>query len=160
MTRRLLAIYLNDHLAGATVGVELARRTARENAGTPLGAFLADTLVPEITQDRTTLETLMDTLEIKRSRPKLAAAWAIEKVGRLKLNGELLRYSPLSRLLELEGLASGIEAKRGLWLALESGITDRALDGRFDFAQLAERAGSQRARLEEHRRAAAEMAFA
>ena len=35
-----LAIYLNDHLAGSTAGVELARRTAHENDGSELGAFL------------------------------------------------------------------------------------------------------------------------
>ena len=37
---RRLDIYLNDHFAGATVGLELARRAARENAGTSLGDFL------------------------------------------------------------------------------------------------------------------------
>ena len=36
---------------------------------------------------------------------KNAGAWALEKVGRLKLNGELTSYSPLSRVVELEGLA-------------------------------------------------------
>ena len=34
--RDLLAIYLQDHLAGSTPGVELARRAAAQNAGTPL----------------------------------------------------------------------------------------------------------------------------
>jgi hypothetical protein len=158
MTRRLLAIYLNDHLAGATVGVELVRRAARQNTGTPLGTFLAETLAPEIAEDRATLERLMASLGIKRSRPKIAAAWAAEKVGRLKLNGELVRYSPLSRLLELEGLAAGIDAKRALWLAL-AGSADGAAGG-FDFEQLAERASSQRSRLEEHRLAAAAAALA
>jgi hypothetical protein len=155
MARRLLAIYLNDHLAGATVGVELARRTARANAGTALGMFLAESLVPEITEDRATLERLMDALGVSRSKPKVLAAWTAEKVGRLKLNGELRRYSPLSRLLELEGLAGGIELKRGLWLALADGPPT---DG-FDFARLAERAASQRSQLEEHRRAAAAVAL-
>jgi hypothetical protein len=155
MARRLLAIYLNDHLAGATVGVELARRTARANAGTALGMFLAESLVPEITEDRATLERLMDALGVRRSKPKVLAAWTAEKVGRLKLNGELRRYSPLSRLLELEGLAAGIELKRGLWLALADGPPT---DG-FDFGRLAERATSQRSQLEEHRRAAAVLAL-
>ena len=48
MHRRLLAIYLNDHLAGATVGVELTLRAARENNGSELGDFLRDVLHPEI----------------------------------------------------------------------------------------------------------------
>ena len=97
-------MYLNDHLAGATLGLELARRTARENEGNTLGTFLADALVPEIEEDRHTLQRLIDELGFAPSRPKLAAAWLAEKLGRLKLNGELTRYSPLSRLLELEAL--------------------------------------------------------
>ena len=35
---RRLDIYLNDHLAGATLGVELSRRAAREHRGTEVGA--------------------------------------------------------------------------------------------------------------------------
>jgi hypothetical protein len=155
MAQRLLAIYLNDHLAGATVGVELVRRTARENAGTDLGAFLRDRLLPEILEDRQTLERLMRQLGVARSRPKIAAAWVVEKLGRLKLNGELTRYSPLSRLIELEGLAAGIEGKRALWLALGAATS---VDG-FDFDALAERAADQRARLEEHRLQAAARAL-
>jgi len=155
MPRRLLAVYLNDHLAGATVGVELTRRSARENAGTELGTFLRDALLPEIVEDRQTLERLMRGLGIARSRPKVAAAWVVEKLGRLKLNGELTRYSPLSRLLELEGLAAGIEAKRALWLALGA---SGPVEG-FDFDALAERAAEQRARLEEHRLRAAARAL-
>lgn len=34
---RYLSIYLNDHLAGATVGVELARRLAARSSRTPHG---------------------------------------------------------------------------------------------------------------------------
>jgi hypothetical protein len=79
--RRLLAIYLNDHLAGATTGVELALRAARSNTGSELGDFLGDVLLPEIREDRQTLERLVGQLGIERSRPKVAAAWAPENVG-------------------------------------------------------------------------------
>jgi hypothetical protein len=155
VNRRLLAIYLNDHLAGATLGMELALRAARENTGSELGNFLEEVLLPEIRDDRQTLERLMGRLGIEPSRPKVAAAWAAEKVGRLKLNGELTRYSPLSRLLELEGLTAGIEGKRALWLALEATVgSGGAVEG-FDFRALADRAESQRKRLETHRLAAA-----
>ena len=101
----------------------------------------------------------MGWLGIARSRPKMAAAWAAEKVGRLKLNGELTRYSPLSRLLELEGLAVGIEGKRALWLALEATADSGEPVEGFDFRALAERAESQRQRLETHRLAAASAAL-
>jgi hypothetical protein len=154
VNRRFLSIYLNDHLAGATLGLELARRAARENEGSPLGTFLQNVLFPEIEQDRETLQQLMAKLGTGRSRPKVAAAWTAEKVGRLKPNGELWRYSPLSRLLELEGLAAGIEAKRALWATMIEAGDDGTIDG-FDFQALVERAARQRSRLEEHRLSAA-----
>ena len=155
--RKLLAVYLNDHLAGATLGLELLRRTARENEDSALGSFLANVLLPEIEEDRRTLQRLMGQFGIAPSRPKMAAAWLAEKLARLKLNGELRRYSPLSRLVELEGLAVGIEGKRALWLALGAARLG-GLSG-FDFQALAERAEFQRSRLEEHRLAAATAAL-
>jgi hypothetical protein len=154
MMPRLLAIYLNDHLAGATFGVELARRAARENRGTELGTFL-QALSGEIQEDRATLLRLMNRLEVSPSTLKASVGWAAEKLGRLKPNGRLTGYSPLSRLLELEGLSAGIEGKRALWLALaEIGDSDTHLQ-EFDCPALAERARSQGERLESHRRAAA-----
>jgi hypothetical protein len=155
---RRLSIYLNDHLAGSTVGVELARRALRENEGSELGTFLRD-LLTEITEDRATLVQLMERLSVRRSKPKTAAAWTAEKVGRLKLNGQITSYSPLSRLVELEGLAAGIEGKRSLWLALaQIRDSDRRLL-ELDLDALAERARSQRERLEPYRLAAAAAAL-
>jgi hypothetical protein len=151
---RLLAIYLNDHLAGATAGLELARRALKENRENDYGRFLA-TLAEEIAQDRRTLIELMERLLIPRSKVKVPAAWALEKVGRLKLNGRIRGYSPLSRLIELEGLAAGIEAKRAMWLTLVQirGHDERLNDG--DLESLVARADDQRRRLEPHRLAAA-----
>jgi hypothetical protein len=151
---RLLAIYLNDHLAGATAGLELARRALQENGENDYGRFLA-TLAEEIDQDRRTLIEVMKRLTIPRSKVKVSAAWALEKVGRLKLNGRIRGYSPLSRLIELEGLAGGLEAKRAMWLAL---LHTRAGDERledFGLDALVARAEDQRQRLEPHRLSAA-----
>jgi hypothetical protein len=151
---RLIAIYLNDHLAGATAGLELARRALKENRENEYGRFLA-TLAEEIAQDRRSLIELMERLLIPRSKLKVPAAWALEKVGRLKLNGRIRGYSPLSRLIELEGLAAGIEAKRAMWLTL---LQIRPHDERLndvDLESLVARAEDQRQRLEPHRLAAA-----
>lgn len=150
----LLATYLNDHYAGSTMGVELARRT-RDANGSELGVLLAR-LTGEIEEDRATLESVMDAAGAGRDRAKVALAWAGEKVGRLKPNGQLTGYSPLSRLVELEGLSGGIEGKRMLWLALE-GMGDSRLAA-FDFSALAEQAQRQRDELEPFRVAAAETA--
>src|SRR4051812_27793455 len=128
---RLLAIYLNDHLAGATAGVELARRVRASNReddefGAPL-----DRLCTEVEADRETLAGLMDQLEIKRDPLKPGVAWAVEKLGRLKLNGQLTGYSPLSRQVELEGLLIGIAGKEQMWKALAQTLGQKS--GEVDF---------------------------
>jgi hypothetical protein len=117
LSNDLLTIYLNDHLAGATAGVDLARRTAEQNATNEFGPRLLE-LADEIGHDRDDLVALMETLECPVDHVKLAVGWGAEKVARLKPNGRVFGYSPLSRLLELEGLAAGIRGKRALWRAL------------------------------------------
>lgn len=157
MNRRLLSIYLNDHLAGATGGVELARRSHRNNRGTPYEADLAR-LAREIDEDRATLEALMERLRIPRNPIKSPVAWALEKVGRLKLNGRLLQYSPLSRVVELELLGSGVETKKALWIALR-GLAARGLHLGVDVEELVARARRQRRLIERRRVEAAAEAF-
>jgi hypothetical protein len=153
-----LSIYLNDHLAGATAGVELARRAAASNRSNGYGRVLAD-LAEQIERDRELLLEIMARLSVRRDRLKVLASWSAEKLGRLKLNGELLRYSPLSRLEELEFLSIGVEGKLALWQALRRTYgDDRRLQG-VDLDALIERARSQRRRLERQRRGAAEEAL-
>jgi len=152
----LLAIYLNDHLAGSTVGVELARRARGANSGSELGQLL-DRLGREIEEDRDTLGAVMDAVGARRDRLKKAAAWLGEKAGRLKLNGQLTGYSPLSKLIELEGLNLGIEGKSRLWAVLGE-LSDPRLSS-FDFPALAQRAERQRSELEPFRLAAGRESF-
>ena len=83
------------------------------------------------------------------------AAWTAEKAGRLKLNGQLLGYSPLSRLVELEGLSLGVTGKLCLWLGLRAAYQDDPRLTGFDLEGLAKRARDQRQRLERVRRKAA-----
>jgi hypothetical protein len=148
--RDYLKIYLEDHFAGATVGVELARRTARANRGTPYGDSLGQ-LVQEIEADRDSLRAIMTALGVAPDRFKVAGAWAGEKAGRLKLNGHLTGYSPQSRVIELEGLVVGVTAKRCLWTALRH-VTGQ--EPRLDLDELdalIARADEQLATLEEQR---------
>lgn len=150
----LLAIYLNDHLAGATAGVELARRLRASNEGDPsFGPELAE-ICAEIEADRETLVAIMGRLDVGSSKLKPLAAVIAERLGRLKLNGRLWGYSPLSRLDELELLQLGVTGKRRLWRALEH-THSSDLSG-FDPGALAERATAQLRRLEAlHLKAAA-----
>jgi len=154
---RLLAIYLNDHLAGSTGGVELARRASAANEDdTEFGPALTE-ICAEVEADRETLVGLIEELGIRRDPVKPAAAWAAEKLGRLKLNGQLTGYSPLSRMVEIEALAIGITGKGQMWKALAHRFGGRR--GEIDFEQLAERADRQRAVLQELHLRAAERAL-
>jgi hypothetical protein len=149
---RYLAIYLNDHLGGATGGVELARRLRASNRGN--GAFRQplDRICKEIEEDRATLEQVFERLGLSRSIVKPAGAWVVEKLGRLKLNGRMRGYSPLSRLLELEGLLMGITGKMALWKTLAE-LDDGERLG-IDFDRLVARAAGQRAVVDDLRRLA------
>jgi hypothetical protein len=150
----MLGIYLNDHLAGATAGAELAHRMGRSQ-GDGQDADTLRRLAAEITQDRAALLDLMAALGIKIRRYKMGAAWIAEKAGRLKLNGRLLARSPLSDLEELEMLRLGVEGKAAGWRTLRTlASTDMRLDpGRLD--GLVARAGQQADILEGLRTAAA-----
>lgn len=154
----LLSVYLNDHHAGAVVGAELARRIAKENSGNDYGRELAE-IAKEIEEDRDELVRIMDRLDAHPNRLRVRGAWMAEKVGRLKLNGRWFTYSPLSRLVELEGLIIGITGKLALWRSLDQ------LDGaelpidRAKIKELIARAESQRERVERLRMRAASEAL-
>lgn len=149
-SQRALAIYMNDQLAAGVVWREVARRSAKSNAGTELGATVAR-VATQIAEDVETFERLMERLDVERSRVKPPLAMAAERIGRLKLNGRLLSYSPLSRFAELDFLAAGIEGKKILWGNLRdfAGLATRLPD--VDFDDLIQRAERQRAELEPHR---------
>jgi hypothetical protein len=78
----------------------------------------------------------------------------------LKLNGRLLRYSPLSRLVEVEGLSIGVEGKLSMWRALRRLARTEPRLQAFDFDALIARAEAQRTALERLRLLAADTAFA
>ena len=152
----LLRCYLNDHRAGATAGLSLARRCRSNNEGTELGDVLA-VIVGEIEQDADLLDRFARQRNVRSNPVKQLGAIVGERVGRLKRNGRLRGYSPLSRVLELEALLAGIDAKHSLWCALAETV-GTAPDGA-DFGALAERAEDQRRRLRPHHLAATRLAF-
>jgi hypothetical protein len=154
----LLAIYLNDHLAAATGGLELAKRAAASNRDSAHGPRLQG-LAGEIEEDRDTLLEIMRTLGVRVDRIKVLAGWGAEKLGRLKLNGRVRGYSPLSRVVELEGLTLGVHGKRALWRTLAELEPAPAGLAAFDLAVLTTRADAQLRELEHHRRHSAAEAF-
>ena len=146
----LLRIYMNDQLALGVLWREVARRSQRENAGTELGEAVA-AVARGIAEDVETFETIMRRLGLPRNPVKTSLAVATERVGRLKPNGRARGYSPLSRFVELDFLAMGIDGKKLLWAHLRdlAGLAERLPD--VDFDALIRRAEQQRATLEPFR---------
>ena len=146
-----LSTYLNDHLGGSSGGIELARRLLNANEQTEYARPLRRT-AREIEEDIASLRDVMARMGVEEDRVKQAGAWAAEKAGRLKLNGQLLGYSPLSRLVELEGLMLGVTGKLALWVVLNEHFAEDPRLAGVDFPQLIARARDQRIRLERLRR--------
>lgn len=82
-----------------------------------------------------------------------------ERVGRLKPNGRLLRRSPLTDLVEIEGLLGAVSAKATGWQALHA-VEAPPWAAAVDLDELAARAASQLDRLRTIHRAVADRVLA
>ena len=141
-----LRVYLNDHLAGATGGLGLAKRMAGRESG-PASTAMGE-LVADIEGDLRTLKEIIAAFDFAQAGPKRVLADVVEKVGRLKLNGQIFGHSMLSEMEELEMLSLGIMGKHKLWLALRE-IADRRPElKKFDFDKLETQARLQHDRVE------------
>ncbi|WP_022928992.1 hypothetical protein [Patulibacter americanus] len=151
MDDQLLAIYLNDHLAAATGGLSLAQRArdAHEPLDPDLHRFLVE-LTGEIAEDRRELLRALQLLGASKDPLKRIVAALAERAGRLKANGRLVKRSPLSSLVELEGLSIAVQGKRTGWLVLHD--LEHPKLAPIDFAQLIRRAEDQHRRIEDRRR--------
>lgn len=156
--KMLRRIYLNDHRTGATGAKALVERMISSNEGTPLGETLG-VIRKELDEDAKALETVMRHLGATPNPAKNLAALVGERVGRLKFNGRLRGYSPLSRVLEIEGLMAGIDMKRRMWESLQVLAGGDELAG-IDLVRYMQRADSQRERLRPHHEEAVNTAFA
>lgn len=158
MVNKHLATYLNDHLAGSVMALELIEHLAAANTDTAIERFLTG-LHADIAMDRQELETFMDRLDIGRSLPRRAGAWLAEKISELKLLLDDPGDGPLRLFEGLEVVSLGIEGKRALWLALATAAEVVPALREFDYPRLTRRAEEQRARVEEQRLEAAREAF-
>ncbi len=155
---RLLRVYLEDHRAGASAGHSLAQRMLQNNEDNYLTETLR-TLEREIGEDKQTLEQVASRLGLVMRQWKMILGSVGESVARLKANGRLRQYSPLSRLEEFEMLVAGITTKESLWKTCERALARRPEVADIDFAELARRAERQVAALENHRQRIVEDAF-
>ncbi len=128
----LLGVYVNDHLAAATGGIELVSRMIGVHRGArweqPLGQLLG-----ELREERSALLGVTRALGIPVRQYKQLGVWLAEKVSRVKLNGRLLSRSPLSDLVEFEFLASAVRGKRS---GFETLRIRAEVDDRLDRAEL------------------------
>jgi len=113
----LLDSYLKDHFAGASAGRDLFRRAADAHEGTDLGSVLA-ALAAEVDADRDAQRDIMQGLGVEPSTPLAFAGRLAEQAGRLKTNATALRRSPLTDVVEVEGLRIAVYGKLCGWEAL------------------------------------------
>ena len=158
MAHTALDVYLNDHLAGATMGCDLAEHLQSQATGTPLEEVMA-TLAPEIRRDRQTLIELMERVGTVKSPLKQATAWLTEKAGRPKFSGITSGDKELGIFLSLESLLLGVTGKACLWQELkEVAATHPSLKSvRLD--ELINRAHAQRTVLEREHLLAGKLAL-
>ncbi|SEO43910.1 hypothetical protein [Trujillonella endophytica] len=124
----LLGIYVNDHMAAATGGVELVSRMLSRHRGTAYEPHL-EMLLDELREERSAHVSMAGALGIPVRTYKQLGTWVAEKLSRAKLNGRLLTRSPLSDLVEFEFIATAVLAKRaGFETLLELAAVEPRLD--------------------------------
>jgi len=153
---KLLRIYLGDHLAASKAGIQVAEHCLHQNQEGDLGNFLR-LFLGEIRGERQTLKLILRAIGGTPSLGKQAAAWLLEKLSHLKLNGHFLKYSDLSRLFELESLLAGVQAKLDMWRILHM---EREGLASFNLKALIEQGESQIAQLQKYCLRAGSQAFA
>jgi hypothetical protein len=142
-----LTIYLNDHMAGAGVAIDLLKTMKERHDDTSLSQFAASILV-EVEEDE---ETLRNAKNIGSGSNvfKEAAAWLAEKASRLKLGAS--SSGDFGTFEALEFLSLGIQGKLSLWAALQLVSESDARLSVLDFEKLIARAKTQYGRVEERR---------
>ena len=142
-----LAVYLNDHMAGAVAAVELLEHLEKAHAGTPIARFVGE-LRADVEEDKEVLAGIIARLGHDQSGTRKAAAWLTERIARLKLRIDDPSGGALRLFESLEAMALGVDGKRALWPALDAISATRPQLQGIDFAGLERRADEQRRRIE------------
>lgn len=158
MADKPMDVYLNDHLAGAKFGSDLAEQLRSENEGTALGKLM-QSLAPLIEQDRQTLIGVLERMGTSENPVKQATTWMAEKASRVKFGGMSSGEADLGTFMALETLTLGVEGKMSLWTALKEVADQYPPLASVDLDELIERARSQHSLLERERIAASKLAL-
>lgn len=159
MADRAMDVYLNDHLAGAMAGSDLAERIREQNEGTPLGEVM-QTLAAQIEEDRQALVALMEQMGTTRNPAKQAAGWIAEKASQIKFSGLVSGEPDHGTFMALESLTLGVSGKACLWRALKEVENAYPPLASLDLDRLIDRADRQCRELERERKAAGRQALA
>jgi hypothetical protein len=149
MNKDPLHVYLNDHLAGATAGVDLVKTAAGNHEG-ELGEFFVG-LADAISADYHTLTSLVDQMNVHASGAKEAFAKIGSDVSSAKFSGESVDDPQFGTFLTLETLSIGVEGKKCMWTALKAVAGEHPELTALDIDTLIERAQSQRDGIESKR---------
>ena len=159
MADNSIDVYLNDHLAGAMLGSELAEQLRAQNHGTALG-LLMESLAAEIEQDRQTLMELMQHMDTSTNPVKRATAWIGEKATTAKFSGVTSGDPQLGTFMALETLALGVRGKACMWKTLKRVADQHPAIATVNLDELIYRASVQEDALERERVAAGTRALA
>ena len=143
-----LDTYLNDHIAGATAGTNLAKMAAQEHQTDEHGPFFSE-IYAAIQADFDTLQELAGALGVKNSATKSALAEIGSKIMAPKFTGG--DDDELNAFVTLETLSIGVEGKVCMWKALGTVASDYPAFAGYDVDELLARATSQREKIEEQR---------
>jgi hypothetical protein len=135
-----LATYLNDHLGGAQIALQLLEAMRDQHDEQRFRDF-AEKLLPRIQADDQTLRSITEKIGSSPSTVKQAGGWLLEKASRLKLGHTGSADFEMFESLEL--LALGILGKLSLWKALRASAERNARLVEYDFQALIRRAEQQ-----------------
>lgn len=159
MADNSIDVYLNDHLAGAMLGSDLAEQLRVKNHGTALGRLM-EFVAPELEQDRQTLMELMQHLDSSKNPVKQATASVVEKASRAKFSGVTPRDPELDTFMALETLALGVRGKACMWETLKRVADQHPAIASVNLDELIYRASIQQDALERERLATGTRALA
>jgi hypothetical protein len=139
MTGDALETYLNDHLAGSVIAIQIARRCEAQTRDDALKLSIAD-LIQQIESDQSSLVRALEALGAARSIPKTAMAITTSWAGWVR---GWFSNRATTEVEDLEALCIGVWGKRLLWGALSRLPEERTLLGQSELERLAASAEAQ-----------------
>lgn len=152
-----LATYLNDHLAGSVMAIELLERL-EENCTDEARRDVTHQLRLKVMADQSLLKDVLEARPAEQSAVKKAGAWIVEKLARAKIRLTEPAEAGLGELEALEVLSLGIEGKRCLWRVLAE-VLPQPENPAWNWSELGADAARQRECVEAWRLEAARKVF-